>query len=360
MTNSVTSSTQMLPTVNPAQPVGADQPAALPAVAGGPVETGSIVDRALTDVLGTSVTGGGADAPSSDPSAGIPEFVRQFLPAEPGGRVPDAQLGVAAQDAAAYGPPSKQASEPQQSVQRGWAWIGCQPGNVPPVPQPPVDQLPPSGDEVPPSPPGKGEPPMKGTPPMKTGPVDQAGPADRGTHTVGRGEHLSAIAPRYGVTWQQLYWANRDDIKHPDLIQPGQVLKIPSRDLKVPDFPYTPMFTGKPGKADRGTHTPGTTPPAKGGAPGKTPPSVPPGKTPPTPSAPPKGEAPPTPPPSMPRGTKPPTKADVPDATPPRVDPLRPPRGERPPGAPATDGVLPSAPPAPGTGAGDLPPALPG
>lgn len=48
------------------------------------------------------------------------------------------------------------------------------------------------------------------------------------THTVRPGEWLSTIAPRYGLTWQELYAVNRDRVADPDLIYPGQVLRVPS------------------------------------------------------------------------------------------------------------------------------------
>ena len=58
-------------------------------------------------------------------------------------------------------------------------------------------------------------------------------PADTGaarTHVVVRGESLSKIAQQvYGDAqlWRRIYDANRDVIKNPDLIEPGQTLKIP-------------------------------------------------------------------------------------------------------------------------------------
>lgn len=51
------------------------------------------------------------------------------------------------------------------------------------------------------------------------------------TYTVQRGDSLSKIAQeRYGdgTRWKAIFEANRDQITNPDLIQPGQVLKIPS------------------------------------------------------------------------------------------------------------------------------------
>lgn len=47
-------------------------------------------------------------------------------------------------------------------------------------------------------------------------------------HTVVAGEWLSKIAPRYNTTWQTLYALNRDKISDPDLIFPGQVLRLPA------------------------------------------------------------------------------------------------------------------------------------
>ncbi len=50
------------------------------------------------------------------------------------------------------------------------------------------------------------------------------------TYTVLRGDNLSKIAKRlYGKAsaWRKLFEANRDQIENPDLIHPGQVLKVP-------------------------------------------------------------------------------------------------------------------------------------
>lgn len=51
------------------------------------------------------------------------------------------------------------------------------------------------------------------------------------SYTVKSGDSLSAIAKReYGdaAQWKRIYEANRDTIDNPDLIHPGQELKIPS------------------------------------------------------------------------------------------------------------------------------------
>lgn len=46
-------------------------------------------------------------------------------------------------------------------------------------------------------------------------------------YVVVAGDNLSKIGKKYGVSWQQIYEANKDVIKDPDLIQPGWKLKIP-------------------------------------------------------------------------------------------------------------------------------------
>jgi nucleoid-associated protein YgaU len=55
-------------------------------------------------------------------------------------------------------------------------------------------------------------------------------PATERTYTVVRGDSLSKIAKRfYGKAndWKRIFEANKDVIENPDLIYPGQVLKIP-------------------------------------------------------------------------------------------------------------------------------------
>ncbi len=47
------------------------------------------------------------------------------------------------------------------------------------------------------------------------------------TYTVEPGDNLSKIGAKYGVTWKAIFDANRDIISNPDLIHPGQELKIP-------------------------------------------------------------------------------------------------------------------------------------
>jgi nucleoid-associated protein YgaU len=51
------------------------------------------------------------------------------------------------------------------------------------------------------------------------------------TYTVNKGDTLSKIAKEfYGSAnrWHEIFDANRDQISNPDLIRPGQVLKIPT------------------------------------------------------------------------------------------------------------------------------------
>ena len=50
------------------------------------------------------------------------------------------------------------------------------------------------------------------------------------SYTVEKGDSLSMIAKKvYGKAslWRQIYEANQDNIKDPDLIYPGQVLRLP-------------------------------------------------------------------------------------------------------------------------------------
>jgi nucleoid-associated protein YgaU len=63
-----------------------------------------------------------------------------------------------------------------------------------------------------------------------TAPPSQSQAAQRRTYTVVAGDSLSKIAKReYGdaAKWPMIYEANRDQIKNPDLIHPGQVLTLP-------------------------------------------------------------------------------------------------------------------------------------
>src|SRR5262249_44180508 len=47
------------------------------------------------------------------------------------------------------------------------------------------------------------------------------------SYTVESGDSLSKIAGKYGIQWKAIWDANRDILKDPDKIYPGQELKIP-------------------------------------------------------------------------------------------------------------------------------------
>lgn len=56
-------------------------------------------------------------------------------------------------------------------------------------------------------------------------------PAAEQSYTVAKGDSLSKIAKKvYGDAnqWKRLFEANRDQIENPDLIHPGQVLRVPN------------------------------------------------------------------------------------------------------------------------------------
>jgi nucleoid-associated protein YgaU len=60
--------------------------------------------------------------------------------------------------------------------------------------------------------------------------VSSTAPAAAQSYTVVKGDTLSKIAKHfYGNAnrWHDIFDANRDQLSNPDLIQPGQVLKIP-------------------------------------------------------------------------------------------------------------------------------------
>lgn len=62
-------------------------------------------------------------------------------------------------------------------------------------------------------------------------PEAEAAPASE-TYTVKPGDSLSKIARHFygdGNKWKAIWEANKDIVKNPDLIHPGQVLKIPQR-----------------------------------------------------------------------------------------------------------------------------------
>jgi nucleoid-associated protein YgaU len=48
-------------------------------------------------------------------------------------------------------------------------------------------------------------------------------------YEVKSGDNLTKIGKQFSVGWKEIYEANRDKIKDPDLIQPGWRLKIPGK-----------------------------------------------------------------------------------------------------------------------------------
>ena len=62
--------------------------------------------------------------------------------------------------------------------------------------------------------------------------VDSTAEVVDATYTVEKGDTLSKIAKQHlgdANAWQKIFDANRDQLGDPDRIQPGQVLKLPSR-----------------------------------------------------------------------------------------------------------------------------------
>lgn len=63
--------------------------------------------------------------------------------------------------------------------------------------------------------------------------VVSGGGGGQQTYTVEKGDNLSSISKRfYGKSkfWKQIFEANRDTIENPDLIYPGQTIKLPAID----------------------------------------------------------------------------------------------------------------------------------
>jgi LysM repeat protein len=77
----------------------------------------------------------------------------------------------------------------------------------------------------------------------------QAGSAQPSSYTVRPGDSLSAIAGRVyhnQDAWPVLYWANRSQIHWADLIEPGQVLRIPVKPARIPGAPAQAGPTAAP------------------------------------------------------------------------------------------------------------------
>lgn len=59
--------------------------------------------------------------------------------------------------------------------------------------------------------------------------IEVSGGGGETYYTVQSGDSLSKIAANYGIKWQDIFEANRDQIKDPDLIHPGQKFRIPKK-----------------------------------------------------------------------------------------------------------------------------------
>lgn len=62
--------------------------------------------------------------------------------------------------------------------------------------------------------------------------VDSTAEVVDATYTVEKGDTLSKIAKQHlgdANAWKKIFDANRDQLDDPDRIQPGQVLKLPSK-----------------------------------------------------------------------------------------------------------------------------------
>ncbi len=59
--------------------------------------------------------------------------------------------------------------------------------------------------------------------------IEVAQGGDMKEYVVKSGDSLSKIGAAFGVKWKDIFEANKDIIKNPDLIQPGWKLKIPSK-----------------------------------------------------------------------------------------------------------------------------------
>jgi nucleoid-associated protein YgaU len=58
--------------------------------------------------------------------------------------------------------------------------------------------------------------------------LNVSGSENQKIYEVVKGDSLSKIGSKFGISWKSIYEANRDIIKNPDLIQPGWKLKIPT------------------------------------------------------------------------------------------------------------------------------------
>ncbi len=87
----------------------------------------------------------------------------------------------------------------------------------------------------------------------------QAGSGQASWYTVKAGDSLSVIAERSyhnQNAWPVLYWANRNRIHWANVIEPGQVLRIPVKPAQIPAPPGASRAGAGPGGRDRraGSH----------------------------------------------------------------------------------------------------------
>ena len=71
---------------------------------------------------------------------------------------------------------------------------------------------------------------VNATAPQQSAPAAQPAPAPTVSYTVQSGDTLSAIAKKFlgnANDYMDIFNANRDQLTDPDMIKPGQVLKIP-------------------------------------------------------------------------------------------------------------------------------------
>ncbi|MFH8977467.1 transglycosylase family protein [Streptomyces sp. NPDC017890] len=132
----------------------------------------------------------------------------------------------------AYAPTADRATKSQQiavaaKVQRaqGWgAWPTCS-SRAGAQGGAPAAATPPGAAAAPPVEPVKPAAGPSKAPARPSGHTDRS--ASRGDYTVRRGDTLSAVADRYGTTWQRLHTVNKAVIgDDPDMIVPGQRLEL--------------------------------------------------------------------------------------------------------------------------------------
>jgi LysM repeat protein len=114
------------------------------------------------------------------------------------------------------------------------------PAAPPPPPAPPAPPPPPA--PVPPAPPAPPPPPAPAPPPPAPAP-DPAPAPEAKTYTVESGDTLSGIAQKVlgdGNRWHEIFDLNQDQIDDPNVIFPGEVLKLPGGADVAPPPPPAP------------------------------------------------------------------------------------------------------------------------